>query len=203
MRETVPGGGGPEREHVPKGRLLALTDGVVAIAMTILVLDVRLPARLDGRELDDALGHVAAQVWTFLISAVVIAVFWRAHHAALRRAERIDPALFWLNIAFLILLSLIPFPTSVLEDYSDKPLGPGLYGAVIGLAALALYLMEVRVERRTAADERRRVPLPAQAAVFLGSIGIALVAPTAALYSWLASIPLSHLANRRAYRSRR
>lgn len=55
--------------------MLALTDGVVAIAMTLLVLDIELPSGLSGEELDDALGAVRSQVWRFLLSAVVIALF--------------------------------------------------------------------------------------------------------------------------------
>lgn len=189
-----------EANHVPKERMLALTDGVVAIAMTLLVLDVELPSGLHGRQLDDTLGRVGAQVWTFLLSAVVIALFWCAHHAALHRTGRIDSGLFWLNVAFLVLVSLIPFPTSVLEDYTDDPLGPGLYGAVVGVAALLLYAMDVRIERGMEPAERRRVPLPAQAVVFLASAGIAPVSPTAALYSWLAAVPLTALADRFAAR---
>lgn len=198
MNDVAPGAG-----TVPKERMLALTDGVVAIAMTLLVLDVELPRGLSGRKLDAALGEVASQVWTLLLSAVVIALFWRAHHSTLRRAERIGSTLFWLNIAFLILLSLIPFPTSVLEDYGDEPLGPGLYGAVVGLAALLLYAMGVRVERELDAERRRAVPLPAQAVVFLVSVGIAPASPTAALYSWLVAVPLSAVADRLARRAGR
>lgn len=193
----------PGADRVPRERLLALTDGVVAIAMTLLVLDVELPAGLSGRELDDALSHVGEQVWTFLLSAVVIALFWRAHHSALHRAVRIDSALFWLNIAFLIMLSLIPFPTSVLEDYPDQPLGPGLYGTVVGVAALLLYAMGVRVEHGLPPGERRRIALPGQAVVFLASVGIAVLSPAAALYSWLATVPVAAVANRLAARPRR
>jgi uncharacterized membrane protein len=186
---------------VPRERLMALTDGVVAIALTLLVLDIQLPKGLSGPELDDALDAVWSQVATFLLSAVVIAVFWRAHHVSMRRAVRIDSALFWLNIAFLVLISLIPFPTSVLEDYTDRPLGPGLYGTVVGLAALLLYAMEVHIHRSTGVASRRSVPLPAQAVVFLVSVGVAVVSPTAALWSWAATVPLAWAADRYARRA--
>ncbi|WP_323136483.1 TMEM175 family protein [Streptomyces sp. NBC_01446] len=193
--------GQPEADLVSKGRMLALTDGVVAIAMTLLVLDIKLPEGLHGAELRQALEEVQSQAGAFLLSAVVIALFWRAHHAALRNAGPIDPYLFWLNVTFLLLLSSIPFPTKVLEDYGDQFLGPGLYGAVIGTAALVLYAMELPTSRSAGATWRR-VPLPAQAVVFLLSVGIARVSPAVAIYSWAAAVPLSMVAARIAARGR-
>ncbi|MFI1970964.1 hypothetical protein BLA24_03200 [Streptomyces cinnamoneus] len=204
MSEAPQGAGeaarSPAGHLVPKHRMLALTDGVTAIAMTLLVLDIELPSGLRGAELDRALGEVPSQVGTFLLSALVIALFWRAHHAALESAERIDVRLFWLNVAFLALVSLIPFPTSVLQNYGDRTLGPGLYGAVIGTVSLVVYAMEVHAHRLSAAPRRRPVPFPAQALVFLLSIGIAHISPLAAIYSWAAALPLSVLADKVAAR---
>jgi uncharacterized membrane protein len=190
------------RTYLPKHRILALTDGVVAIAMTLLVLDIDVPEGLRGQALAKALADVQAQVATFLLSAVVIALFWRAHHSVLRDTERINGALFWCNVAFLALVSLIPFPTRVLADYGRQPLGPGLYGAVIGTAALMLYVMQVCIAR---GPERRGPfpPFPAQACVFLLSVPIARFSPQAALYSWIASVPLAVLAHRHATRTSR
>ncbi|MER6496091.1 TMEM175 family protein [Streptomyces griseorubiginosus] len=154
-----------ERMHLPKHRILALTDGVVAIAMTLLVLDIDVPDGLRQQALENALDDVQSQVGTFLLSAVVISLFWRAHHAVLRDAEWIDGSLFWCNVAFLALVSLIPFPTRVLSDYGQQPLGPGLYGAVIGTAALVLYLMAVRITRGRGAGGPCR-PFPRRRASF-------------------------------------
>ncbi|MGW0787744.1 TMEM175 family protein [Streptomyces sp. NPDC002911] len=191
----------PELDLVSKDRMLALTDGVVAIAMTLLVLDIKLPEGLRGAELYRALDGVQSRAGAFLLSAVVIALFWRAHHAALRHAGPIDTYLFWLNVTFLLLMSSIPFPTKVLVDYGDQFIGPALYGAVIGTTALVLYAMELRTGRSAGAPWRR-VPLPAQAVVFLLSVGIARVSPTAAMYSWAGAVPLSMVATRIAARSR-
>ncbi|MFI9542889.1 TMEM175 family protein [Streptomyces sp. NPDC052016] len=191
----------PQVDLVPRDRVLALTDGVTAIAMTLLVLDIELPEGLDGVELRRALDDVQSQVGAFLLSAVVIALFWRAHHAVVRNAEGIDLHAFWLNVAFLVLVSLIPFPTHVLQTYGDRFLGPGLYGAVIGAAALVLYGLDLHVSRSAGANWRS-VTLPAQAIVFLASVGIARISPLAAIYSWAASVPLSVLADRIAARAR-
>ncbi len=193
----------PGEHLVPAHRVFALTDGVMAIAMTLLVLDIEVPDGLRGAELREALGQSLSQVGTFLLSVVVIALFWRAHHAVLRGVEWIDTRLFWLNVAFLALVSLIPFPTSVLADYGDEFVGPGLYGTVIGTASTVLYAMEVDIRRHTAGAWWRGAPPPAQALVFLLSVGIATVSPTAAIYSWAAAIPLAALENRIAARLRR
>jgi uncharacterized membrane protein len=188
-----------ELAHVSKERMLALTDGVMSIAMTLLVLDIHLPAGLSGTGLRRGLAEVWSQTGAFLLSATVIALFWRAHHGALRNARVIDAALFWLNVFFLVLVSLMPFPTQVLEAYGDQPLGPGLYGVVIGTAALVLYAIELRASQAAGASWRA-VPLPAQATVFLGSVGIALFWPTAAIYSWAATLLLARVATRWAAR---
>ncbi|WP_284117656.1 TMEM175 family protein [Streptomyces fragilis] len=187
---------------LPKHRVLALTDGVVAIAMTLLVLDIDVPDGLRGQALVDALDDVRGQVATFLLSAVVIALFWRAHHAVLRDAEWINGTLFWCNVAFLALVSLMPFPTRVLADYGHQPLGPGLYGAVIGAAALVLYVMAVCIARGSGRRDPFP-PFPVQAFVFLLSVGIAQFSPMGAVYSWLASVPLALLAHRHAARTSR
>ncbi len=100
-------------------------------------------------------------------------------------------------------MSLIPFPTSVLADYGDEFVGPGLYGTVIGTASTVLYAMDVGIRRHTAGAWWRGAPPPAQALVFLFSVGVAAVSPTAAIYSWAAAIPLAGLENRIAARLRR
>lgn len=188
---------GTEDDHIGVSRLFALTDGVAAIALTLLVLEIKLPTGLRGAALHRALDETWAELGAFALSAVVIAMFWRAHHSAMRGATHVDTVLFWLNVAFLAILSLIPFPTSALQDYGDRPLGPALYGAVVGVAALLLYVIEVRVRRR-ARERQGAVPWPSQAFVFLVSVGIAQLSPIAAMYSWVMALPLSLLAERLA-----
>ncbi|MFD3353493.1 TMEM175 family protein [Streptomyces fradiae] len=192
-----------EDVDLPKQRVLALADAVIAIAMTLLVLDIELEGGLSGRALSDALDDVWTQMGTFLLSAVVIASFWRVHHASLKGVERIGAPLFWLNVFFLVLISLVPFPTRVLQDYGDQFLGPALYGAVIGAASMLLYLMELLSTPRRDRGSWRTVPLPTVAVVFLASVGIAALSPVAAMYSWIAAVPLSALGQWYAVRARR
>jgi uncharacterized membrane protein len=118
--------------------MTALTDGVAAIAMTLLVRGVDVPPDLHGARLRAAPDTALGQIVALVIGVVVIALFRQAHHATMRRAGRSTPAPFWLDVAFLALLSLIPFPTELLQDHGDLPLGPTPYAAVAGVAALVL-----------------------------------------------------------------
>lgn len=185
-------------DHVPVERMFTLLDGVVAIAMTILVLDVRLPADLSGTSLRQALNAVGHQIQYFLLSVAVIGVFWQGHHQVLKRARYITRPLLWLNFAFLALLALIPFPTNTLEEYAGDTVGPALYGATIALTALVELTMWLHItkpggpSRYTVAGERRQrstLNLVIIAVVFAGSVPIAFINPTAATLSWLLVLP--------------
>lgn len=187
------------REDIPVGRMFALLDGVVAIAMTILALEIRLPAGLSGQALSDALDGQVGTIAYFLLSVAVIGIFWHGQHHIIKFAPSIDSPLLWLNFAFLALIALIPFPTHALENYASEPIGPALYGAVIGLTALVELAMWRRVSRPGAittepiSEGRRRVTtvqIGVLAGVFLGSIPVAFVSPTAATLCWAVLLPM-------------
>jgi uncharacterized membrane protein len=179
---------------LPVHRMFAIVDAVVAIAMTILLLDIRIPAGLDDEPLRDALHGLVPELWSFALSVVVIAWFWRTHHLVMRHANQVDAPLVWLNFLFLALVSLIPFPTSVLDDYPTQTVGPALYAADIAGAALAQALIWVHLARRdrlggTALTDVARVrPFVMSvivAAVFLVSIPVAFRSPEWAMWVWI------------------
>jgi TMEM175 potassium channel family protein len=199
------------REHLPVTRMFALLDGVVAIAMTILVLELRLPVGLTGQALSDALTNVAGKIIYFLLSVAVIGVFWHGQYTIIRYAPSIDGPLLWLNFAFLALVALIPFPTATLQNYGGEPVGPALYGSTIGLTALVELAMWRRVSRAGAPTAepipayRRRLTslqIVALAVVFLGSVPLAFVSPEAATLSWWVLLPVRILVFRFATRRR-
>ena len=192
---------GPVRVALPVGRMFAIVDAVVAIAMTIILLDIRIPAGLDDEPLREALHAVVPQLSAFALSVAVIAWFWRSHHVVMQHAARIDTALLWLNFAFLGLVSLIPFPTSVLDDYPDDEIGPVLYAVVIAAAAFVQALIWLHLTRPRgpavapiSGEVRLRLlvtPLIV-AFVFLGSVPVAFWSPRAAILVWVA-IPILSL----------
>src|SRR2546430_15786788 len=123
----------------PPGRLLTLADGIFAISMTILVLDLRLPdtpADLAAR-LNAILGRFAA----FAVSFVVLGVFWFAHHQTFHFVVRVNRTLVWLSILFFLGVALIPVVASVLGANYDNPIALTLYGSVIGLLTVVGYVI--------------------------------------------------------------
>lgn len=186
-------------------RLAAFTDGVIAIAITLLVLDIRLPRPAHG--LDDAalvadLLAIWPQYFGYALSFLVIGNFWVSHTLRLRRLESVDPTLLWLNMLFLLVIGFVPFITSVLSENSGRA-ATILYAATMIVASLLLTLVWRHALRRglstlTPAEQRRgmlrAIWVPA---VFAVSILMAWFWPDNARYVWLLLVPVSFLNRRR------
>ncbi len=123
-------------------RLLALTDGVVAIALTLLVLQLQVPTRTlvsnpdSAGSLWRALDLDGAEFTSYLVSFVVIAQFWLVHHRVLRGMRGHSEGLAWRNFSFLLPLTLMPFTSDLLGSYAANPLAITLFG--LNLVALSL-----------------------------------------------------------------
>ena len=124
------------------GRLLALSDGVFAIAMTLLALDLRLPAiheDADAAEVAAAVGAVVPHALTFLLSFYVVAGYWRAHHRIMRSVTRTHWRVTRETLLLLCLVAAMPFPTGLLAEHTGAPISLAVYGAV-NVVATALLL---------------------------------------------------------------
>ena len=124
-------------------RLLALTDGVVAIALTLLVLQLQVPVDTalkadpnSARALWDALSIDGAELTSYLVSFVVIAQFWLVHHRILRSMRGHSEGLAWRNFGFLLALTLMPFTSDLIGRYGSNPVAITLFG--INLVAISL-----------------------------------------------------------------
>src|SRR6266704_2109742 len=106
---------------MPPGRLLTLADGIFAIAMTLLVLDLRLPDAPAG-DLATRLRSLIPRFGTFVVSFVVLGVFWFAHHQTFHFVVRVNRTLVWLSVLFFMGVALIPFVASVLGANYDDPI---------------------------------------------------------------------------------
>jgi uncharacterized membrane protein len=113
------------------GRLLALADGVFAIALTLLVIEIALPEGTSDARLGAALVALGPRYFAYVLSFAVIARFWIAHHRVFRYIRGYDDTLIWLNFLFLMLVAFLPFPTSVLGAHGNTPTGAAFYGAVL------------------------------------------------------------------------
>jgi uncharacterized membrane protein len=175
-------------------RLVFFSDAVVAIAMTLLALDLPVPAG----EGDAALWRsfrelMPRQYLTFLLSFVVVAAFWRAHHRFFRHVARVGPGLVAANTLFLFSIVVIPYATRVLGDKGSTRFGTILYALAVAGVGLSLLLLLAVVVRgrmlrpgtppRLVAQMTAGVLVPVGA--FLLSIPLAFVNISLAKYCWL------------------
>lgn len=122
---------------MPTTRIEAFSDGVIAIAITLLVLDIRVPPA--GHE---PLGHALGQQWpnyaAYVVSFLTIGVIWMNHHAAFARMRRIDHTVMILNLLLLLSIGVLPFTTSLMAAYLREGSGESLAAAVYGGSFLVL-----------------------------------------------------------------
>jgi uncharacterized membrane protein len=142
------------------GRLLALSDGVFAIAMTLLALDLKLPDL--GEHVTDAqLRHALGDQWhsylSFLVSFYVVAGYWNTHRRALRRVTELRPGVVAHTLLVLLLTATIPFAASVLGEHGGEPSATALYAAFNLAANLALIALLADVDGGDVPAERMRL----------------------------------------------
>jgi len=131
-------------------RLAALSDGIFAVAMTLLVLDLRTPlvdAIHSERDLWHALGAAAPQIVMYLMTFLTLGIFWIGQQTQLNHLSRSDRTLTWVHLAFLFAVTLMPFSTRLLAEFAAYRVALVLYWANIALLGLTLYLSWGRAVR--------------------------------------------------------
>lgn len=125
-------------------RIVAFSDGVFAIVITLLVLEIKVPeiaAGLVAEELPRALVDLWPKVLSHFVSFAVLGIYWVGHHTMFMYIKRHDRVLLWLNILFLMFVSSMPFPTGLLSQYGDQQIALVIYCGVLILAGLAAIAM--------------------------------------------------------------
>lgn len=120
------------------GRLEALSDGVFAIVMTLLIFDIRVP-RVAPAEMPMALVHMWPSFAGYFVSFALLGVYWSGHRAQFNFIVRADQNLTWINIIFLSLTAFVPFSTGLLTQYPHSLLAVSLYGINLTLIGVVLY----------------------------------------------------------------
>jgi uncharacterized membrane protein len=195
-----------ERDSLPGvERLLALSDGVVAIALTLLVLQLSVPVLAHNADRDSAsalwhqLNRGSDEFVSYIISFYVIGQFWLAHHRAFRDVKGHREGLAWWNFAFLFTITIMPFTSNLLGDYPANPLAVDIFAINLMLASLttqATYYFARRTGLLVVQDEAARRAALARTGVLLGaialSIGVAWYSTSLAKYCWflIAAAPL-------------
>jgi uncharacterized membrane protein len=188
---------------MPPDRLTAFTDGVVAILITILVLELRPPA---GDHFGDVL-HLKGRLLAYLLSFAFVGIYWNNHHHLLRIVHRVDGRVLWANMHLLFWLSLTPLATAWLGEAGVKPgpaagyaivlLGCAIAYSLLTLALLALHDSESELHRAIGRDRKGKVSL---AAYVLG-LGLAFVEPWLSIGLFVAVAVLWFVPDRRVTRT--
>ncbi len=166
-----------------KGRLEAFSDGVIAILITIMVLELRPP---DGARITD-LGPLWPTFASYLLSFVLLGIYWNNHHHLLQVARTVSGPVLWANLHLLFWLSLFPFGTAWVGQSSFAPMPVAAYGTILLLAAFAYFVLVQALIRSP-----DQAPMLATAVgrdlkgmispiLYLVAIPVALVAPALAI----------------------
>ncbi len=193
-------------------RLEAFSDGVFAIAITLLVLQFEVPPLdVPGAELDDELGKQFPVFLSFALSFWVIGRYWIAHHSTFAYIRRYDGTFLFLNLVLLFGIVFLPYPTEVLGEHGDEEMAVVFYAstiAAVSIASSAIWWYATRRHRLVDPDLEpafiRSVQLRAAsgAAVFLVSIPLAFWSVYASYAAWAVFFPLVRIGIRRRERRR-
>ena len=130
-----------------KDRLAAFSDGVIAILITIMVLELKVPHGADWA----ALVGLVPSLLTYVMSFVYLAIYWNNHHHLLYTVARVDGLILWANSHLLFWLSLIPAATAWMGENLSAPVPTAVYGGVLLMPAIAYYLLQKAIVRRQGA----------------------------------------------------
>jgi uncharacterized membrane protein len=198
-----------ERGSDEFSRVLAFSDGLFAIAMTLLVVGIAVPT-LHGvpkdsvHELAKALNDRAPDVTSFFISFAVIGRYWAAHHEFIGLLARIDTRFIATNLLYLAFIAFLPFPTALLGTLFENPLSVAFYAVVVALVSGMEVVMFRQAQRRDLL--RRRVPDAvyrwgvsqslSPVAFFVLSVPVAFLNTTLAVMTWFLVIPFQMVTRR-------
>jgi uncharacterized membrane protein len=165
-----------------KGRLEAFSDGVIAILITIMVLELKVPLKADW----SALSPLMPVFFSYVMSFAYLAIYWNNHHHLLQAIKHVDGRVLWANLHLLFWLSLFPFVTGWMGETQFAPRPVALYGTMLLLAAVAYYIL---TRSLISLHGRDSVLASAVGRDFKGKISMliyAMAIPLSFVYSWSA-----------------
>ncbi|KAB1188465.1 MULTISPECIES: TMEM175 family protein [Haloferax] len=199
------------RESLETDRLLALSDGVIAIAITLLVLEITVPEIPPGSPVS-ILSTLVFDQWheffAYVLSFLVIGSYWVLHRRIFLHIEAHDKGIVWLNLLFLLMVAFVPYGTSLLSTYPTQ-FGVMFYAGILAITGLTLTLLWGYASRRDILEDGLTSTLVvlegtrflASPAVFLFSIVIASFDTNLAVLSWLLLLPINALLQSRVVES--
>jgi TMEM175 potassium channel family protein len=182
------------------GRIAAFTDGVMAVAITLLVLNVEVPHLRPGEGLGDALiDDVLPSLGAYALAFALVGRFWIIHHNLFEKVHSFDRTLMSLNLLFLGLVVLMPFSAQLYDVYTSRPVAAAVLGGTLGLLALVNGTMTRHVLRQGFVHEDRREETEPAVTVGAGLTTIFLLSVPAAFINvhlaeamWISTIVLRY-----------
>jgi uncharacterized membrane protein len=184
--------GGLKGATMGKDRLAAFSDGVIAIIITIMVLELKVPHGADWA----VLAGVAPNFVSYVLSFIYLAIYWNNHHHLLYTVTRVDGLILWANCHLLFWLSLIPAATAWMGENFLAPVPTAVYGAILLMPAIAYYLLQKAILRKQGAHSVLAAALgqdlkgKLSPVLYIAGIALAFVSPwvSVALYVLVAVI---------------
>lgn len=184
-----------EQRRGDPDRVKAFTDGVFAIIITILVLEIGVPPDLPEQSLREAVEDTGPELMAWVISFLITGMYWVWHRDMFNKVRYVNRDVVWLNLLFMLPAALIPFGASVLGEYHDEPLALHLYGSVLLLTAAFRWVMYGYIMRRPAllwdpvTPRQRKIGgwlAASPILVYLVAMAVASLSPTVSLWIYLA-----------------
>jgi uncharacterized membrane protein len=164
-----------------KGRLEAFSDGVIAILITIMVLELKVP---HGDNVA-ALRPLVPVFLAYALSFVYLGIYWNNHHHMLHAAGRINGKVLWANLHLLFWLSLVPITTGWLGDHPRAPLPAAVYGGVMLLAGFAYHILEQTLIAAQGAESKLAAAVGRDLKGLLSRVSYAIAIPLAWVHPWI------------------
>ena len=167
---------------MPKERLTAFSDGVIAIIITIMVLEMKAPHSAEW----SALAAVAPAFASYVLSFVYIGIYWNNHHHLLQSCTRVNGIILWANLHLLFWLSLVPFVTAWLGENHFAAQPTALYGLALLMPAIAYLVLQKTIIAQQGAESQLQHALgndlkgKISAVLYIAAIGLSFFAPWAA-----------------------
>ncbi len=164
---------------MPKERLTAFSDGVLAIIITIMVLELKVPHTSDL----GALANLVPVFLTYVLSFVYVAIYWNNHHHLMATVHEVDGLVLWANMHLMFWLSLVPFATGWMGENHFAAVPTALYGVTLLMPAIAYYMLQlsiIRVQGRSGPLARalgRDLKGKLSPLIYLAAIAFAFVTP--------------------------
>jgi uncharacterized membrane protein len=167
---------------MPTQRLEAFSDGVLAIIITIMVLEMRVPHGVDLA----SLRPLAPVFASYVLSSVYLGIYWNNHHHMLYTTERVDGAILWANLHLLFWLSLVPFVTAWMGENHFASTPTAIYGVVLLMAAVAYTILQRAIIARQGSESLLAVAIGRDLKGKVSPVLYAVAIPSAFLSRWLA-----------------